>query len=273
MPSPSWKWLSSRPTARELATPSNAPTRPCLPMMEQLGDRIMLSASPGALASENPPPTFDQILIGMVKGEVKLATSELSAIKFAGAGDAALLHKFTEGLIKVDDVLIKVGEDLIKGDLTEHKENKALEQLKIEFLKLDALVGGFPDESQERIKFVLDTIKLGASDLLTTLTTVNPTGDLSHKEQELFLKITDSFSDFDTGLLKLQEDLLAGKKTQGDEMYLKIKLSDILVSGLKVDDETIKGELQGLAAELDKILIGLLKPTDTDGGGGGDVIG
>jgi hypothetical protein len=264
---PSWKWLSSRLAARELATPSNAPSRPCLPAMEQLGDRIMLSASPDALASENPPPTFDQVLIGLVKGELKLATSELSAIKLVGVLDSDLIHKFTESLMKVDNVIMNAGENLMKGQLTDLKQNSAYEWLKMEFLKIDQLVGGLPDS--ERLKTQVEEVKLAASDLLTTLTNVNPVGDLSHKQQELFVKIADTFGDITGGLLKLDEDLLAGKKINGDQEYLKIKFEDILVSSLKQDDEKLKIQLQDALGEANAILIGLLRPTDT----GGDVIG
>ena len=102
MSNPSWKWLSSRSTARELAAQalrSKAPPRPCLPAVEPLGDRIMLSVS-AAAATDGPPP-IDQVLIGLIKGELSLATSELAAMKLAGGEDRQLLHKLTEGFLKI----------------------------------------------------------------------------------------------------------------------------------------------------------------------------
>ncbi len=65
---PSWKWLSFRPT-RELVNGGTPPSRPCLPAVEQLDDRLMLSATTDA--SEVPPPNGDtQILIGLLRGQL-----------------------------------------------------------------------------------------------------------------------------------------------------------------------------------------------------------
>jgi len=89
MSTPSWKWLQ-RSNARELtarAEPAGASPRPCLPAVEALGDRILLSAVAPAAASSDGPPPADQILIGLIKGELKLATSELAALQLVGGED------------------------------------------------------------------------------------------------------------------------------------------------------------------------------------------
>src|SRR4051812_16192512 len=127
--SPSWKWLSSRSSARirgSRTASSQTPARPCLPAVEPLGDRILLSAVAPAAASEGPPP-IDRVLIGLLKGELNLANSELAALKLAGAEDPQLLHTLTGGFLKIDAVINKVSEAVIKGDLTDHKDSKALE--------------------------------------------------------------------------------------------------------------------------------------------------
>jgi hypothetical protein len=273
MSTPSWKWLSSRPNPRARAAgagspPPQAPSRPCLPAVEPLGDRILLSAVAPAAASEGPPP-IDRVLIGLIKGELNLATGELAALKLAGGDNAQLLHKLTEGFLKIDDVINKVGDAVIKGDLTGLKEDKALELLNDEFLKIDAAVGGLSGDAQQALKAAIDGIKLSAGELLGGLTNIK-LDELSHKEQEAFLKITDAFSDADAGLLKIEEAVLARKAGKGQQEFLVIKMNDILVSSFqKLDDAGLKEQLSGIVADTEKILIGLLQPGET----GGDVIG
>ena len=267
---PTWKWLPSHSAARELAASavSRVPSRPCLPAVEALGDRILLSAVAPAAASEGPPP-IDRILIGLIKGELSLATSELAALKLAGGDDTQVLHKLTQGFAKIDEVINDVGQAVIKGDLTEHKENKALELLDNEFLKLDAAVGGLSGDAQKRLEAAIDGIKLSAGELLGGLSTIK-LDELSNKEQQQFLKITEAFGDVGAGLLKIEESVLARKAGKGQEDFLVIKLTDILVSSYqKVSDEGLKEQLDGLVAGAEKILIGLLQPSETPG----DVIG
>jgi hypothetical protein len=271
MSTPSWKWLSSRLTARELvagAASSRMPSRPCLPAVEALGDRIMLSAVAPAAASEGPPPA-DQILIGLIKGELNLATSELAALKLAGGEDAQLLHKITESFLKIDDVVNKVGEAVIKGELTENKDSKALELLDAEFVKLDAAIGGLSGNTQEQLKAAIGDIKLSAGDLVGALSNIK-LDEVSDKERQTFLKIADAFGDVDAGLLKIEEAVLARKAGKGQQEFLVIKLTDVLVSSFqKLSDAGLKEQLSGIVADTEKILIGLLQPGETPG----DVIG
>ena len=271
MSTPSWKWLQ-RSNARELtarAESPGAPSRPCLPAVEALGDRILLSAVAPAAGSSDGPPPADQILIGLIKGELKLATSELAALQLVGGEDPQLLHKVTEGLLNISNVVSKVGEAVIKGDLTDHKENKAVELLDSEFLKLDSAISGLSGGAQEGLKAALDTIKLNAGQLVGALSNLK-LDELSDKTRQTFLKIADVFGDVDAGLLKIEESVLARKAGKGQQDFLVIKLNDILVSSFKkLDDARLKEQLTGIVADTEKILIGLLQPGET----GGDVIG
>jgi hypothetical protein len=98
---------------------------------------------------------------------------------------------------------------------------------------------------------------------------VGPLGDLSNKDQQTFLRVTDAFGDLDAGLLKLQESILERKAGKGQQDFLVIKLQDILVSSVKeATDGELEDKLLDVAAGMDKILIGLLRPPQTD-----DVIG
>src|SRR5438552_3603381 len=105
MSGPSWKWLSSRPTARELAAAGasgQSPARPCLPRVEPLGDRILLSVAPAAASTTDGPPPINQVLIGLLQGELKLATQEVAALNIVGGDNPQLLHKLTEAFLSID---------------------------------------------------------------------------------------------------------------------------------------------------------------------------
>jgi hypothetical protein len=259
---PSWKWLSFRPT-REIVSGDAAPaSRPCLPAVEQLDDRLMLSASTDA--SEVPPPNGDtQILIGLLRGQIGVLSDELNAIKFAGALKLDV-HKFTESFQRIDDLINKVGEAQIKVDLTDHKIQSAISDLKVEFLKIDALVGGIDSESGGSLKFVLDSLEHKATELVGLLSSATGGGDLDHKIELKYQKVADSFLALDGALLKIQEDAaLARKAGKGQQEYLEVKLREVLVSSLKIDDIKLQDELAGLKIDT----LRLLQP-DSDFTGG-----
>ena len=177
------------PTDASPATTS----RPCLPAVEVLGDRILLSVSvePGG-NDQNPPPPVDQILIGLLKGELKIATDELAALRLVGGEDPQARHKVTEGFLRIDDVLQRYGEAIIKGDLTEQKIKLAQAELDSAFAKVNDLkIGG------EVLQAALDGIKLDTAGLLASLNRVGSVGDLSQKEQLQYVKIADVFGDVD----------------------------------------------------------------------------
>lgn len=260
MSGPSWKWLPSR-NARNLQTPAAAPaaSRPCLPAVEALGDRIMLSVVVGSGGTQEPPPPVDQILIGLIKGELELATDQLAVLRLVGGEDPKALHQVTQGLLKIDEVLSKYGEALIKGELTDQKIKLAQAELDRAFDKLgDIKVGG------DALKEAIGDIKLDTASLLGTLDQIAPVGDLSHKDELQYLKIVDAFGDLDEGLLKLQESILARKAGKGQQEYLIIKMNDVLITSRLVEDSELKQHLLSIAAETEKVLIGLLQPPKTD---------
>jgi hypothetical protein len=262
MRNPSWKWLSSRLSTRALAADGKTPSRPCLPAIEQLDDRVMLS-----VAVEGAPKGDNQILIGLLRGQVGLVSEEVNALKLAG--DLKIdLHKINQSFLKIDDVIYKFGEDLIKGELGASKIDQTLDQLKIEFSKIDTLVGGLPRETGDELKFVLDTFESKATELVNLLGSSTGGGDLDHKVEATLLKVSDSFLKLDDAVLKYEEASIARKAGKGQQEYLVIKLADVFVSSLKVSDSDLKIQLLGLQADTAKILFG---GNDTGGDtGGGD---
>jgi hypothetical protein len=266
MSGPSWKWMPSRSARNAFGPTDTSPqptSRPCLPAVEMLGDRILLSVSvePGG-SNENPPPPVDQILIGLLKGELKLATDEIAALKLVGGEDPQALHDITGGFLKIDEVIEKYGEAIIKGELTEQKIKLAQAELDRAFAKIgDIKLAG------EALQAALGDIKLDTAGILASLNRVGTVGDLSQKEQFQYLKIADLFGDVDAGLLKLQEAVLARKAGKGQQEYLIIKMNDVIVTSAALTDPQLKASLQDLAGATEKILIGLLQPPTT-----GDVI-
>jgi hypothetical protein len=169
------------------------------------------------------------------------------------------LHQVTQGLLKIDEVLSKYGEALIKGELTDQKIKLAQAELDRAFDKLgDIKVGG------DALKEAIGDIKLDTASLLSTLDQIAPVGDLSHKDELQYLKIVDAFGDLDEGLLKLQESILARKAGKGQQEYLIIKMNDVLITSRLVEDSELKQHLLSIAAETEKVLIGLLQPPKTD---------
>jgi len=273
---PSWKWLSFRPT-RELIAGADAPqSRPCLPAVEKLDDRLMLSVGTTTDASEVPGPNGDtQILIGLLKGQLTLVSHELDALKLAGQLKIDV-HKFNERLLKIDGIITDFGQAILKQDLTDHKAEKTINDLKIEFNKIDALVGGLGDtDAGGRFKFVLDTLDHKATELIGLLNSATGAGDLEHKIELKYQQVADSFQSLDEALLKATEDaVLARKAGKGQQEYLVVKLRDVQISALKIEDADVQNQL----LDLEKLTAGLLQTGGdftggvTTDGGTGDVL-
>ena len=285
---PSWKWMPARPGAAELAhdaAASKAAARPCLPVIERLGDRVMLSADTEIIIDPEPNKVgIDQVLIGMIKGELQEATTELSLLKTVAEVDSKLVSRLGSSLVKIDDILYKATEVLIKGESKDGTHKDPIAKLQEEFSKIDALLGGLPE--LENVKVILDDMESKAVLLLDTLLKIEPVNELSNKERQLFSKITDTFGDLDAGLIKLQENVLAraaatGKHImKGELRYVEIKVQDILASSQQVTDVDLKQELLGALQGYEELVTDLLVPPGDDddgdgddgGGGGGDVI-
>lgn len=263
MRNPSWKWLSSRLSARALAADSNTPSRPCLPALEQLDDRVLLS-----VAVEGAPRGDNEILIGLLKGQVELVNHEVNALKLAG--DLKIdVHKISESFLKIDDAIYKFGEGFIKGELDTSSAEKTLAQLKIEFSKIDTLVGGLPRETGGELKFALDTFENKATELVNLLGSSTGGGDLDHKVEATLLRVSDNFLKLDDAVLKYEEASIARKAGKGQQEYLVIKLAEVFVSSLKVSDSDLRSQLIGLEADTAKILFGGNDTGGGDNGGGG----
>jgi hypothetical protein len=146
---PSWNWLPPRPTAREMTGHGPAATapvaRPCLPAIEPLDDRILLSAATPTTDLKIADGTANTaVLIGLLKGGLDLIKGEVSALKLAVGGDEtqikgeSTLKLLTDTFLKLDETLFKLGDAVMVGDVNGYKE----QQLKLDtvFHKLGELV-------------------------------------------------------------------------------------------------------------------------------------
>src|SRR5688572_9411827 len=73
-----WQWLASRLPVQTIWNNRHAaPSRPCLPTAELLGDSVMLDATAAVEIGDIKGEADAQILIGMIKGELEISKLQL----------------------------------------------------------------------------------------------------------------------------------------------------------------------------------------------------
>jgi len=209
---PSWKWLPSRPDVR--TSEQNIPTRPCMPAMEQLDDRVLLSAAPTADVNLKTTDLkiSPQILVSHINGQLELIRDELTALKIAPSelkvGDVAQLKV---ALLKIDDLFLQIGEQAVLGDGSVSKV-RAIDDLwsKIDsaFLKINGIVKDADGGERSFLVPAVSKIHSAADQLKVALTNTD----------SRFVKI-------DAAQLKIVLEL-AKDTLKVDEAALKIGLVD-----------------------------------------------
>jgi type VI protein secretion system component Hcp len=252
------------------------PSRPCLPAVEKLDDRLLLSAVTQAASdggNETPYKGDTQILIGLLLGQQDLIKGEISA--FNSIGDLKIdAHKLSESFRRIDEGVYKLGEALINGDLSDHKVDKTAADLQVEFQKIDMLVGGLGSDAGSEFKIKIGELEQKVDGLVNDLTISTDAGDLDHKTERTYLSVADSFLRLDDAILKYESDVVQDKTHKADMKFLEIELQDVQISSYKIDDTRLQGEIQSLAQETFKLVA---PPTftggvTTDGGDTGDVL-
>ena len=256
------KGTSSRPTARELAASaaaSKAPSRPCLPAVEPLGDRIMMSADAGPLVVDAPPPQVSQILIGMMKGDTTHFAQDLAALKLAAEVDQKLAKKLGDSLLKIDRAIYKFGEALIKGQELASKQGQTMASIDRQIDRIDRTIDRLSPDAQLKLMPVIDALKLDVAAIIGEMGAGGPVTGLSNTDKQALVKISNDWEQMDRVAIKLQEEL-AVKKAAVNQDLLKIKLTDVLISSSKIGDATLKSELTNVVNEAQSVLTGLLLP-------------
>jgi len=276
----SWKWLAPRLNAEQLRNgvraAAAAGTRPCLPTIEALGDRTMLSVSTeaGGVVGENPPVSPEGVLIALIKGELTGSDALVKhEIRYLDSlGEFAKKHignvKYEDiratnlGLMKVHDVLANAFSDLmiVKGN---------------EFLKIRSDLDGAEKKLTDIAKKLDEGSKTQfeseVNRLLSKIEIIfKAVGDGSIKVEggsKDYVKVNDFATDALNGFLKIREDVIFKKATTGDSKYLEIKLQDVLISSVRVG---IKGEVtDDFVKATDALTTFVLSPPKEPGTNGG----
>lgn len=255
MPRTSWNWLAPRLSMQEMFPSTGVPARPCLPAMEALDDRILLSIAPES-------PTAGQVLAGIVKAgivaEDSLFASEMDLLQKLGTLSKRnpTLHFTATGehikkavltFREIDDVFFKFGVELIKGEVTELEQKALLTQLNIQFNKLNEMVGDFGVGEDNLLLPAVQKLENKAMSLFGDLTGVKVFGEVSSKDQQILFKISQDFLLGQRALLDSAEDLVLSKKSKGQEPFLIIKMEDVLISSARLSDSKLGSDFEQLA--------------------------
>lgn len=285
----SWNWLAPRFFVRLAsgAATDGTSARPCLPAVEQLGDRILLSATPAAAVEGQVPPgpclvaTLDG-LIGQPGTSDSVLSGELGALKIAGqiASDNGLKlngQDLTMEFLKINDLFHKADAALTLGLFTPDVQLKLQTDLNSEFLKLDDIAikyGGVvtPTISTDSVVEngllpAVQDIESQALKLDGTLNALGPGSGAPIDTAPVYLLLNFGFESVETSLLKIGDDIAFQKVAPVPVEFLKIKLTDIVITTVS-DKATpqISDQIDGFVSEINGILIGLLQPsTDSTG--------
>ena len=214
----SWKWLVPRFISRNLRTsPAGkaATGRPCL-ALERLEDRNLLSATATGIVVEPPPTSGDtQVLIGLLQGGLTVTADEFKLLKACAGGKH--IDKLVVECRQLNGDLVKIGQDLIKGELTDKKLMTA--EAKIDFLKIkltDVIISSVDAQTQKTALPILDSLFADAASLVQGLTSVEGAGVGTHEQTGEFIKLSADFLKIDDLLIKGELSLVrkAGKDQQ-----------------------------------------------------------
>lgn len=285
---PTWNWLAPRSTLNELrqaaaeSTPTDA--RPCLPTIEPLDDRVLLSAAPAS--SEEGQTTSAGILIGLLKGTVgvpgnaaSLLSNELGMLKLAAYAAGNKLNpdlgiKLSNALAGINDVTFKLAEAEIDGEAKDkdHKDWVAL--LDQQTAKLDAAVANLNLSPDNNVLPAVQLVEDNAEGILIGLLKGGPATDVSTKGfgNNIYLKLADTFNDFADKLVGVGSTIIFSKADDQQKLqdyqkyrdYLKLNKLDVQVQDSKVAE--FQQQLQTFVNVANDLAKMLLAPT-TDGGG------
>lgn len=271
---PSWKWLPRRSSCCQGTFAAVRSARPCLPQVETLGDRIMLSAVP---ASAEGGVTSTDVLITMLKGQLPVVNDELNVLNSAGKltlADGSLkvtFMKLSDALGQLDDAIYGLGDAIIKSaDKVSPGEiviTKDIDQATAKLLeaqgKVDVLAKVFGLDAETDFALAYNNLEADSkvlTDQLFDFAAKFVTGTTDQQHENFLLELSDDFQQIDQDLIKIGTDLaVTDKIVKGEVEYLKIKLNDVLITSAKTGDDG----LQQLAGDLAKQTIDLIFGDDT----------
>jgi hypothetical protein len=274
----SWTWLPARLTSLPPAPP-NKPSpkrRPPIPALEQLEDRVLLSA---ATTGGNGDP--DAILIGLLKGQVDLRSSEINFLKVVedlsngSPSQADAFFKMTDAFAKIDDAVSALTTDALanaghKHDAPGQKflEIKLQDVIVSSFAKIDQQLGAFGDGSVDKLLPAVQNIQKNTAAFLAGLDQLPAVQTKGFKELGGFLKIqgdllkVDVILDVaakihDISIPKVTDKASTTLMAKMDTAFQKIDADIIAAFGDGSVAQALKADVDALKVTTEGVLIGL----------------
>ena len=294
---PTWNWMQLRPAS---PIPGSQPqSRPCLPSVEKLDRRVLLSAS----------TTVPQVVTGLIRDGINLTESEFAAfIKLDGIKGESLddkhkseIQQLGDEFGNLDKIFEQYGEDILTqkilpaqptdtsasspGDIVITKPTDVSSALADEFIKINTLATdlndlsdglllpavqniqniAMGDGSAENGGFLGDLTGLLNSGLVSQV----PPDDLMGyvKMGQEFIKIDEALMDFKTDVILGApiDDQIKVTMDKTNQEFLKITLENATISSA---DQVPPDFVTGLQGEID----GLITGNTIGGTGGGDTL-
>jgi len=276
----SWDWLPPRLTGRKVRDgAADATARPCLPEVERLDDRILLSASVQTAAADTGGGTT-QILIGLLRDGTDMIKGELDAVQLSlRSADPSI--KIWQDFWKVDDLLFNAADAFIKGGTAKIRLDEAFKKIDEDVARLDGATGELVPAVQK--------VREAANKVVLDLDSLNRFGVPLKKATFTVGQIAEDFMKIDRLAYKIGVDAMikgevAGIKGESLGAFLG-QLDDLFQKAgnliTATGDSSIIGVLlpavQDAEKQLTSYLIGLTGGEQFPGGvslpdGGGDVI-
>jgi hypothetical protein len=193
--------------------------RPCLAALEQLDDRLLLSAAPAANA--------DQLaaLVSLLGSELALSSNEVAVLKLAvGAispgqktdADAAFL-KLEGDFLKLDGLILNASRGAVSSHKFDFNETPPTTQIQDIFVKINALLPTLSPSSQEVLLPAVQKVQDAALATLESIASVSALKINDHKTTEAFVKMDAELLKIDALVLKISVDTVADKTTPLDK--------------------------------------------------------
>jgi hypothetical protein len=204
--------------------------------LEGLEDRSLLSAA-GTDIVIGPPPTGGDaaILIGLMKGTLAVTQDEFDLLEALGTSLPAeskvetkefvithVIDKATPLLFQLEDELFKVGESLIRGDLTDNEARKT--DSKVEYLQIkltDVIISSVNAETKKTVTPILDSLFADARGLVDGLLSVQGAGVATQKQMIDFINLSADIMKIDR--LALKGDVIFVRKAgKGQQEFFNL---------------------------------------------------
>lgn len=277
-------WFAPRSLVRFDPTEKRMPaSRPCLPAVERLGDRVLLSAAPTAVVvvpPEPPDPCLEAYVNGLLgqpptstQTTTSIAFDEFTIQKTTDQSSPKLFDAVNQEFYKLNDLFGGLDATLLTGTATPDVVQGYSQAINGELLKIDTMLGGgtsttttaTPDATVVLLPAV-QQLMTDAGGLLTTLQGLAPgAGGASLKLDVQYLVLDASVTDLSNSILKLNSDVLEQKMGSAGLDYLEYKLDEVFITNFAPPDPALKLDLQGALTEADSIVDSILMPTSPVG--------